>query len=680
MKKWVIQKPNPEEIQVLTKGTDLTPLIAAILASRGIHSVPAAAALLSAQELSDPFLLRDMQEAAECVNAAVDAGERICIYGDYDCDGITATVMLYSYLESIGADVRYYIPERADGYGMNEQSIRMLAQDGVSLIITVDNGISALKESELIASLDMKLVVTDHHQPGRVLPTAEAVVDPHRIDCPSPFKALCGAGVALKLIAAMDGGDYEVVLEQFGDLAAIGTIADVVSLEGENRMLVQLGLQYLQNTERLGLLSLMEASGIAGKPLSAHTVAFMLAPRINAAGRFGSPKQAAELLLADDPDTAEALAKALCDLNTMRKETEAQILAEIDKKLAAEPQHLWQRVLVLAGENWHHGVIGIVAARLLERYGKPCFLLSLEGDSARGSARSFGAFSVYQCLESCQDLLTHWGGHPGAGGMSLSRENLDAFDQRIQQFAAEHFPTMPVLTVDALSVPPELLNEKNVRGLQALEPFGEGNPSPLFALENAAVQAISPTKNGAHTKLRLLYGTQAIEAFWFFRTQDEIPCKPGDTYHFLVTLELSTYGSRTSVLVKITDARKSGIRQDAYFSAKHAYEAYQRSEPLPDAYYPRLTPTREELVSVYRAIPQQAVSLDALFASLNSPAINYCKLCLCCDIFTELGLISHNCASDQVARIPTTEKTDLETSATLRALREICTQRKGLTV
>ncbi len=671
MKKWVIHQPDAAAVSALTRGTDLTSLCASVLAARGIHTVEAAAAFLNTDALSDPFLIRDMREAVDCINEAIETGVPICIYGDYDCDGVTATAMLYSYLECCGADVRYYIPEREEGYGMNPASIRKLAEEGVSLIITVDNGISAIAEAKLAAALGMQLVITDHHQAGDTLPEAVAVVNPHRPDCPSPYKSLCGAGVVLKLIAALDGGDCDVALEQFGDLAAIGTIADIVTLDGENRFLVQRGLAYLQNTEREGLLALLEASGLAEKPVDAHTVGFMLAPRLNAAGRFGSPKQAVELLLCDDPATAAELAAALNTLNAARKKTEAEIREEISAALQADPTPLRNRILVLWGNGWHHGVIGIVAARLQEQYGKPVFLLSVEDGEARGSARASGDFSVYRCLAASADLLTHWGGHQGAGGLSLPAQALPALNERIQAYAAETFPTgMPVYTLEAHLLQPAHRTPEQVAGLSLLEPFGAGNVQPLFAMLGAQVLTISATKNGAHTLLRLRYGTETLTAFWFFRKPASMPFAAGDTCDFLAVLTPDSYNGRPGILTSLRDGRKSGIRQAAYFAARDTYEAYCRDEALPPAYYGRMIPTREELIAVYQALPPESISFDALLTKLPEGAMNYCKLRLCCDIFTERGLAAQDYAGEAVTRLPATKKVDITASAVLLALQQ----------
>ena len=297
MNKWQIIEPDQNAVQALYAGSNISKLCAEVLAARNIRSIEDAAKLLNCGGLSDPFIIRDMQLAADIINEAIDSGKPMCVYGDYDCDGVMATVILYSYLSELGADVTFYIPEREEGYGMNESAVRQLAEDGIQLIITVDNGITAIKEAELIYELGMQLVITDHHQPLEELPRAEAIVDPHRSDCPSPYKKYCGAGLALLLTAALDGGDYTMTLEQFGELAAIATVADVVELSGENRFLVSRGIQYLANTERAGLLALMEKSGVLGKKLTSTTLAFSLAPRINAAGRFGSPVQAVRLML-----------------------------------------------------------------------------------------------------------------------------------------------------------------------------------------------------------------------------------------------------------------------------------------------------------------------------------------------------------------------------------------------
>lgn len=690
MKRWNITTPSAEAVSALTKGGALSELCAAVLAARGISSLGTVQDLLGTDALSDPMLLRDMPEAVDCINSAIDSGTRICVYGDYDCDGVTATVMLFDYLTCLGADVTYYIPERAEGYGLNEQAIRTLSEDGVELIITVDNGISAIEEAKLIASLGMTLVVTDHHQPGEELPEAAAVVNPHRRDCPSPYKPLCGAGVVLKLIAALDGGDCDMALEQFGDLAMLATIADIVPLTGENRYIAERGLTYIQNTERPGLLALIAAAGAADKTIDAHTVGFVLAPRINAAGRFGSPKQAAELLLCQDPEEAVTLAQDLNALNQARKVCETEIEQQIFEQLREDPSLLDQRVLVLWDESWHAGVLGILAARMLERFGKPCILLTVEGDSAKGSMRSFGEFSSYQCLDFCKDLLSHWGGHKGAGGLSLPTERLPELRRRVAAFAAEQFPEMPVLTMDAMTIPPALLNVEQVASLDMLAPFGEQNPAPLFALRGVTLTNIAPCKSPAHTRLTFLYEDRPVNAIWFFKRADQIPCSAGTVCDVLVTLSVSSYLGKPVLSVHCSELRAAAFSacisktrnltlEDSYFAARASYEAYRRNEPLSTAYYSRMVPTREELVKVYQQIPESGIPLDALFIRLVKSGLNYCKIRLCCDIFTERGLITLSLENETVTRIKVEQKVDIFASPVYLAL-TAHTEKGGITV
>ena len=376
MKRWKIKSSDRKTVSRLILDCGVTSLTGSVLAAKGYNTSEEVMEKMQCYSLSDPFLLKDMREAADTLNAAIDNQEKICVYGDYDCDGIMATAILYTYLSAAGADVVYYIPERSEGYGLNNGAIDKIKEMGVNLIVTVDNGISAINEAEYIYSLGMRLVVTDHHRQGETLPRAEAVVDAHRTDCFSPFKFACGAVIALKLAAAMDGGDYTMVLEQFGDLAAIATVADIVSLTGENRFMASYGIEQINNTDRPALIALKEVSGIGDKPVTSETVGFILAPRINASGRFGSPTTALKLFLSEDYDEALSLARELDRLNTERKNAENKIISEIYEMADKDPMILRKRVIYICGKNWHHGVIGIAAAKIVEQFGKPCFIAS----------------------------------------------------------------------------------------------------------------------------------------------------------------------------------------------------------------------------------------------------------------------------------------------------------------
>ncbi len=669
MKKWIIGKPDDSASAELAKQCGLSPLCSSVLVSRGINSVQKACDFFNFRKdnslpaLSDPFLTKDMKSAANAVLEAVDNGEYICVYGDYDCDGITATTILYSYLECLGANVRYYINMRSDGYGLCEKGIRELADDGVQLIVTVDNGISAVSEVKLANELGMKVIVTDHHQPGENLPDALAVVDPHRTDCTSLYKELCGCAVALKLIAAMDGGDYSAALEQFSDFAALATIADVVPLTGENRFIVESGLHYLKNTENLGLKALMKKAGVKDR-LSSVDVSFSIIPRINASGRFGSASDAVELFLTDDEQRAEELADKLDRLNSERKAAEEQILASIEESISASPEILYDRVLVIYGEGWHHGVIGIVAARLVERFGKPVFLLSDDGDEARGSARSVEGFSIYEALAACGDHLTKFGGHVGAGGFSLSKENIGSFKAAMQKFAAEHYPAPPVLTIraDKVILPNELTLDA-ISSLSSLEPFGEGSRQPIFLIRKAVLTDIVPLSGGVHTKLRLNYGGTMLEGLLFGTKAEDILYRKGDTLDLLASFSINVFNGRTSVSMRISDMRSSSVSQLRYFNAKAAYEQFRRGEGIDPTLAKRALPTRDELILIYKTIAKFGViSSDELFGQLDENVISYCKLRIAVDIFTELGFITYEIWSDKITFIKNPPKAAIESS------------------
>lgn len=669
MKKWIIGKPDDSASAELAKQCGLSPLCSSVLVSRGINSVQKACDFFNFRKdnslpvLSDPFLTKDMKAAADAVLEAVDNGEYICVYGDYDCDGITATTILYSYLECLGANVRYYINMRSDGYGLCEKGIRELADDGVQLIVTVDNGISAVNEVKLANELGMKVVVTDHHQPGESLPDALAVVDPHRTDCTSLYKDLCGCAVALKLIAAMDGGDYSAALEQFSDFAALATIADVVPLTGENRFIVESGLHYLKNTENLGLQALMKKAGVKDR-LSSVDVSFSIIPRINASGRFGSASDAVELFLTDDEQRAEELAEQLDRLNSERKSAEEQILASIEESISASPEILYDRVLVIYGEGWHHGVIGIVAARLVERFGKPVFLLSDDGDEARGSARSVEGFSIYEALAACGDHLTKFGGHVGAGGFSLLKENIGSFKEAMQKFAAEHYPAPPVLTIraDKVILPNELSLDA-ISSLSSLEPFGEGSRQPIFLIRKAVLTDIVPLSGGVHTKLRLNYGGTMLEGLLFGTKAEDILYRKGDTLDLLASFSINVFNGRTSVSMRISDMRSSRVSQLRYFNAKAAYEQFKRGEGIDTALAKRALPTRDELILIYKTIAKFCViSSDELFGQLDENVISYCKLRIAVDIFAELGFITYGIWNDRITFIKNPPKAAIESS------------------
>lgn len=672
MKKWKVGKPDRSTVSALMMSCGVSSLAAAALAAKGYSSPEAVMESLNTDELSDPFLIKDMQAAADAINNAIDSGQRICVYGDYDCDGIMSTVILYSYLLEAGADVTYYIPERSEGFGLNMKAVDRISDDGASLIVTVDNGISALSEAEYIYASGMKLIVTDHHQPGEVLPRAEAVVDPHRSDCFSTFKYLCGAGIALKLVAALDGGDYTMALEQFGDLAAIATVGDIVSLTGENRFLVSYGLELIRNTDRPALMALLEQSQLAGKPVSSRSVSFGIAPRINAAGRFGSPKTAAELFLCEDYDEALSAAQELEKLNNMRKAAENDIISEIYSMIDADPALIRGRMIFLSGKDWHHGVTGIVASRIMERFGKPCFIASESGGEIRGSARSFGEFSVFASLSFASDVLDRFGGHPGAGGFTIKPGMTEKFHELLEQYALENHRIMPEaeLTADSPVSPAELTPE-NIEGLNVLEPFGAGNEAPLFFMENVLVTDIIALSGGAHSKLKIKLGYSQLEALMFRTSPGELPVKTGDVCDMIVTLDTDEFRGNVSVNIIVKDLRPHLFEQSKYFAARSAFESLLRDEALPKNYYPSMLPRREDAVKIYKAIPDGGIASDNLYINLNDKNINYCKFCVSLEALRQLGLITVSAQDSRIKRSKVTQKADLDSAPVLVKLRAL---------
>lgn len=670
MKQWKISKADENICSDILRKTNLSKTVAEILVSRGFTDLSELNDFFNGDELEDPFCIKDMDKAVDAVNRALQNGEKICIYGDYDCDGVTSTAILYSYLEMLGADVSYYIPERSEGYGLNKPAIDKIFHEGVSLIVTVDNGISAVDEAEYIKALDMELVITDHHQPSDILPEACAVVDPHRADCPSRFKELSGAGVALKLIAAIEG-DYSAVMEQFCEISAIGTVADIVSLTGENRIIVRQGLEYLKNTENIGLSCLMEKCSLSPDQINSSTVAFSIAPRINAAGRFGSAETALQALICED-ESAEEFSDELILLNSKRKETQDKILAEIMAFIDEYPDILHERVLVLAGKGWHHGVIGIVAAKLLSIYQKPVFLVALNDDGVGvGSARSVDGYNIFDALSACKSNLLKFGGHEKAGGFTIKKEEIENFKESLLDYSLQSFEKMPKLTICADKViAPSELSVENIKSLSVLEPYGEGNREPVFAILSAAVLNIYSIGKGKHSRITVSCGGKTEQVLFFNFAPVSLEFSRGDKIDLLANISVNEYNGKESLTIKAIDYRLSGINQSRYFAAFDAYEAFKRGEQLDNSYLRAMTPDREDLVTVYKTVSElKSAKFDRLYFSLISKNINYAKMRISLDIFEELGLVDISASKQIVTAMKPTKKVDLENSYILQALR-----------
>ncbi len=580
-RKWKIRKCDKELAAELSERCSLDALTALLLVARGITTPEEADAFLSGEpELIDPFALRDMDRAVERITRAVDAGEQIVVYGDYDADGVTASTLLYSYLSMIGAQVRVYIPEReSEGFGLHKPAIDAVAAQGAGLIITVDNGIAAVEEAAYAAQIGLDLVITDHHLPGETLPHACAVVDPMRPDNACDYRGWCGAGVAFKLICALEGSDGADLLDEYADIVTIGTIADVMELKGENRAIVRRGLAQINaGVRRPGVQALLECAGMGDREIGAADIAFGVAPRINAAGRMGSAQKAFELLMADDPDQARELASAVNRENAERSELQRKMILEARAQLAGRAA--FDRVLVVAAEGWHQGIIGIVAAKLAEEYGKPCFAMSIDGESAKGSARSAGVLSVYDALCDSADLLDQYGGHAGAGGFSLRADRIGALRRRLNEYAARSGTGIPALEIDCC-LRPAFLQLPVVDAIRVLEPFGTGNPQPVFGMLKVRIDRIAALgKNRNHQRITFSRDGSSFTAMFFHREADSFEFREGDLADVAFTLDKSTYNGVERLDIHIRDMRHCDEQQDDARRGIGLYEKYMRGEQL----------------------------------------------------------------------------------------------------
>ena len=676
LRKWEVRPLDKERAAAFAQTYGVPFFLAMLMNIRGLDDAAHLREFLGEGEpLSDPFLLKDMDKAATRITRAVDNMEKIAVYGDYDADGVTSTAMLYSYLETRGADVIFYIPQReGEGYGMNIGAVEYLKEQGVSLIVTVDNGISSVQEVARANELGIDVVVTDHHRPQEILPDAVAVVDAYRPDDTSPYKHFSGVGIAFKLLMALEdgAGDVEDLLEAYSDLAAIGTIGDIVPLTGENRTLIRAGLERLSQSDRPGVQALLENAGVAGKALTSTNVAFTLVPRINATGRMGAPERAVRLLISGYEEEAEVLSEEICADNEERRRVEAEIAEAAFADIEAKG-YMKDRVVVVDGENWHHGVIGIVASRVTERCGKPCMIISRGETEAKGSGRSIEGFSLFEAICACGDLLIKFGGHPMAAGITLKPENIEAFRKRINQYAAEHFPQMPTQTVTLdCKLNPAALSVSMAQSLTQLEPFGNGNPQPVFGLFNMELSNVTPVGGGGHLRLTLEKNGAVITAMRFNTKPEELPYHIGDKIDLAVQLEAREFRGQPSLTVIVRDMKFAAFNTEKNIASLASFEKWQRGEVLSEEDKNRLYPDRACLAAIYRALrtvngkETDQVRFVSQFG--KDMTLGLFKTALL--VFEERGLVHSEIADDTFTAtlIETSGKTDITRSPVLLAL------------
>jgi len=687
---WQVKTVDEEICEKIVSENGVSPLTAKLLANRSLTEKSDIDIFLDRDNmpLHDPFLLKDMDKAVARIEKAIAEKQRICIYGDYDVDGVTSTVMLYLYLCSRGLECEYFIPERiSEGYGLSLPVIEKM-KGRVDLIITVDTGVTAVAEAEYAKSIGIDMVITDHHSCRETLPDVCAVVNPHREDSQYPFLHLAGVGVVFKLLCALDGSTQHI-LDLYADIIAVGTVADVMPIIDENRRITCVGLNKLAETENIGLLALMRKAGIVKygkktKKITSATVGYVLAPRINAAGRIACASRAVELLLTNDEAEADIIAEELCEINKLRQATEQKIYEQAVELINAHYSD--DRFLVLAYDGWHQGVIGVVASKIAERYSRPCILFSIDGDTAKGSGRSIKGFSLMDALSACGDLLLEYGGHELAAGLSVSVDNIEAFREKINNYAS------PRLGESENASPLEIeceaqfseLNEESIDEMLKLEPFGLSNPQPVLMLRNCVLRDIVPLSQGKHVRFRVC-GVEngrnySFNAVYFGVPFDSFAYSEGDVCDIAFTADMNEYmGMRTPQLF-VKSVRMNECENEEIRACNEKFQMLSRGEWYEGC--EKDIPDLSEFRNVFRYIRRETAS-GGKTSSLTSAvrtlceefeiSVTLCKYKIILEVLQERKLIqlSYNSAESSVliTTVPSAGKTNIDDSPLLRAIR-----------
>ena len=715
-KSWIFKCSQTEQsisaAKEISKAFGINPIIAKLLYQRGYKTAKAAKAFLymETEVLTNPFSIKDMDAAVNSIKLAVENNKKITIYGDYDVDGVTSVCALYLYLKSIGAVVDYYIPNRVgDGYGVSKTAIASLAASGTGLIITVDTGITANDEVEYAKSIGIDFVITDHHECRQELPEALAVVNPHRPDCPSEFKELAGVGVVFKLLCAYEErvnkkspADAALkIFSEYADIIAIGTIADVMPIKDENRLIVSYGLSMMEKNRRTGLSALIDAS--VGKndyqrqnnkkrstKITSSYIGYTLAPRINAAGRIRSATVAVELFLSDDYQKAYAIAEQLCEANKERQAEENRIIKEAYREIEKYGYDKMP-VIVIEANNWHHGVIGIVASRITEKYGKPSILVSFEGnmlaepspdDIGKGSGRSVKGINLVDALCYCNEELVRFGGHELAAGLSVTRANIDAFRNKINEYAKSILDKEEITpTIEAdLEIPLSDVTYSLADDMRILEPYGVGNPVPNFVMRAVTVTELMSVSEGKHTRIAFRKGKNIVSAMYFSHSPASLGISVGSSVDVLFNLDINEWGGRKSVQLIVRDLKLNEESANIACSAKERFcQIWSGAKFSVDE---NLIPDRKDFAAVYRFIVFAVRSgentfnvNDLLYRICRGHAsyeLGYIKLKVIIKVMQELNLIGIEELEEDVYSFRIYSKTtrsDLEKSNLLRRLR-----------
>ncbi len=666
-KKWLVPKIDKSEAAFLAEECNIDPFLSLVALSRG-YSEPYELELLLSDEIqiSDPYELDGMNEAVNRINFAIENEEKIAVFGDYDCDGITATVLLVEYFKGRNVDVIYKIPNRdEDGYGMNIRQIDEIESEGADLIITVDNGINSVEEIEYANSLGIDTVITDHHLPKGSRPNAVAVVDPYdSADC--NFKSLSGVGVAFKLVCALEGKQPEEMLPYFGDLVTIGTVADIMPIVDENRSIVRFGLEVLNKKRRTGISALMRVSGIYGKELNVGAISFQIAPRLNSSGRMSDAGLSVKLLLERNYEQAVEIASIINEQNNMRQDIEKQIFDQA-VEVIEQNKYYYNRVIVVDGYNWHCGVIGIVASKIVEKYGKPCIVLSNDGVEVTGSGRSIKGFSLFEALQAVSHLTSRFGGHELAAGVGMRAENIEEFRNQINDYAKGLEFSFQTLKLDC-KLNPKAISMDIVRVLEPLKPYGVGNPAPLFGIFNVKIERKTAIGQGRHLRLTFSREGASFSALLFGFSEEKFPFNIGDIVDIAVSMDINEYKGTESLAIIIKDIRPSGIDEEQYEKGIINYESFKSGSDFSASV---LLPSRKEIAVVFKYLREKNSKI--LKEKVINSLLRYLplgKLYSSIDILCELGLINSEINGEEefleISQI--SQKTDLENSDIYKSL------------